>query len=123
MRSPIATTYLLVLAYAVSDRASAFTATPFADSRLNAIRRVNQHTPTCAFPRIPFLQRNTEEVAVVDPPTDASTTVDTMKIEVNDHSVSTDVVPVTVEEAQEEPTKELSETEKLLKFLTFSYQT
>lgn len=113
MRSPIATTYFL-LAYVVSDRASAFTAAPFTDSRLKAIRRVNQHTPTCAFPRIPFFQRNTEEVAVVDPPT-ASTTVDTMKVDMNDHSVSTDVVPIAVVEEQQGPAKELSETEKLLK--------
>ena len=38
-----------------------------------------------------------------------------MKKEVNDHSVSTDVVPIALVEEQQESTKELSETEKLLK--------
>lgn len=114
MKSPVAATSLLVLTFALTDLACAFTASPFVGNRLNTVRRTNQHVPTCAFPRIPFLQRNTEEVAVEDPPT-ATTTMDKLQIEMNDHSVSTNVAPTNAVEKQQEPSKELSETEKLLK--------
>ena len=114
MRSPVAATYLLVLASTVLDLTSAFTVTPLTNSRLQAVRRTTQHVPTYAFPRIPFLQRNTEEVAVVEPPT-TTTTIDTLEVEGSNHSVSTEVVPINAVGAQQEPSKELSETEKLLK--------
>jgi hypothetical protein len=101
--------FLLINFFSVT--LDAFTVTPTQLSHVRSMRMTYQ----VANLRIPFLQGNSEEVAVLDAPTES--TIETRKTDVDNEALhSTNTTPLVLEQEQQlEPSKELSETEKLLK--------